>query len=303
MPERLTERIALPQFSNRGGMGASWSQAGHHVEHHTMWQSFGSSFDGKIEALAVPGLLQRPPLQRAARCHKNTVHPWHLKSRMCQAVSLHPCSARVCVFLSRRAFGCKEEGPRKPHWTRGAIRLYSFCQHLRSDRLHGTRSPTLREKWREMLERVRWGGACMAANLLHMEGMAFPCKMHFSPCVSPVLMMMNLSTRSLSHNPRLCLLLTVAPGQRISEQTTGERTHTYPLSCFFLYYFFYMICNLVSSGLCLKPQHCSGTDRNVSVAPNNENCQVSIAGVEHQIRVLDLHQNVFSHFSLSDFSN
>lgn len=50
-----------------------------------------------------------------------------------------------------------------------------------------------KKKGEQIIEGGRFRGACMAANLHHMEEMSFPCKMCFSSCVSPVLMMMNLS--------------------------------------------------------------------------------------------------------------
>lgn len=66
----------------------------------------------------------------------------------------------------------------------------------------------------EMMEEGRFGGACMDANLLHMVEMAFQCKMWFSSCVPPALMMINLSMPPPPFC--LCLFFSVAAGQRNS---------------------------------------------------------------------------------------
>lgn len=110
---------------------------------------------------------------------KNMVHPWLLKSRMCQAVSLQPCTTRACVFLSLWALlGCEDKSPCKSQWTKKKSFIHFANSCVRT-------SYTMSPCWeREMREGVRFRGACMVANLLHMEEMAFPCKMCFFPHVS-----------------------------------------------------------------------------------------------------------------------
>lgn len=212
----------LPQFSNRCGLGCRWLQqkieefrnqgrtcwAPHDVtelwaEH--WWQNWSPSSLGAIRAT---------PFCSLPYAVRNMVHPWLLKSRMCQAVSLQPCTIQACVFPSLWVLlGCEDRSPCKSQWTKK-----SFIHFANS---YVKTSYTMSPCWeREMREGVRFRGACMVANLLHMEEMAFPCKMcFFSTCVSPVLMMMmNLSTFPLSSNPpaRLRLFLSLAPGQRNS---------------------------------------------------------------------------------------
>ena len=54
-----------------------------------------------------PRAIRSVPLCSLPCAVKNMARPWHLESRMCQAVSLHPCSG--CFSLSVWAFGCVRE--------------------------------------------------------------------------------------------------------------------------------------------------------------------------------------------------
>ena len=105
---------------------------------------------------------------------------------MCQAVSLHPCSPLVCVFFLR------------DHW---GLRRATACLgwHKRFLFFHIGNTCTRWVAYKSKLrEEKNLTGISVAANILHMEGMASPCKMSFPSCVSLVLMMMNLSVVSLT---------------------------------------------------------------------------------------------------------
>lgn len=143
------------------------------------------------------------------------VHPRLFKSGMCQAVSLQPCTAYICVFLSLWELWGTGRGPLQSSIDKkGFIHFANSC--LKTSYTMAPWALTEREK---MMEGTRFRRAWMVANLLHMEEMAFPCKMcFFHMCLTPVLMMMNLSRFPLSSNPptHLCLFLSLAPGQRNS---------------------------------------------------------------------------------------
>lgn len=117
---------------------------------------------------------------------------------MCRAVSLLPCSTwDLSVDFLRVSVGVWGGGAPCPASLSGQ-EGYLFIHFGNNCVKMAPWAPAGRERERQRMEGVRLGGACMAANLLHMEEMAFPCKMCFSSCVSPVLMMMNLSTFPLS---------------------------------------------------------------------------------------------------------
>lgn len=89
----------------------------------------------------------------------------------------------------------------------------------------------VRETEQKMKGRGSYGGTCIDTNLLHMEEMAFPCKMCFSSCVSPALMMMmmNHSTFPLSSLYRhlcFCLFLFCSFG---AETASRHQEETLPV--------------------------------------------------------------------------
>lgn len=111
-------------------------------------------------------------------------HSWHLEGRMCQAVKLPPCSA------------CERLGVR---WSPLLV-CYQFICFGNTKNIRKAPQP-FPQKEKTMMEGGLFGGTCLAANLLHMEEIAFPCRMHF-----PMLMMMNLSMlyHLLSLPPAFC---------------------------------------------------------------------------------------------------
>lgn len=136
---------------------------------------------------------------------------------MCQAVSPHPCSA--LLFFICVSVGLFEGGPCLHQCTRGLPLLFILL--LR--RLAWHQELLLgRKRGEQIIEGGRFRGACMAANLHHMEEMSFPCKMCFSSCVSPVLMMMNLSRWIPPPSPFLSLPLPFCP-PRAEKQLTDTR--------------------------------------------------------------------------------
>lgn len=104
-PERLTD-----QKQRWIGLSADQepleTQKGH-VSTTQCHRALAPALIGKIVAPEVPGLLEQP-FAFSHTLSKNMAQSWHLESRMCQAVKLHPCSA--CFALSI-AFGCEREAP------------------------------------------------------------------------------------------------------------------------------------------------------------------------------------------------
>lgn len=104
--------------------------------HHSMWQGSGSSFDGKIEAQAIPGLLVETLLLSPERCQKFGASLF----RMCQAVSLHPKSPGVSLSLwLLKASACHT---RQMGW------IFVLYHHLCPGEWHAIISPLLKgRKW------------------------------------------------------------------------------------------------------------------------------------------------------------
>lgn len=195
-------------------------------------------------------------------------HPWHLKSGMCQAVRFPAC--RACFVLSMWMFGC-EGGPCLFQWLRG-LPLHSFRQHLCYSCMA---SQALAERGEQRREGERFRGTCMAANLLHMEEMAFPCKMCFPSCVSPALMMMNLSMPPSFVSASSLLS---PPGRETAPEIRGG-THSHPFSPYFNTFSCYFQSPFLSFFI--------GTDWKVC-----ENYYLPKADIEYQ--VIDLKQNIMS---------
>lgn len=114
----------------------------------------------------------------------------------------------------------------------------------------------VRGKGKKLVCGRRLRGTCIAANLLHMEAMAFPCKMCFLSCVSctdddesqrasPQHTHIHTHTDTL-HTPTksLSLPLPFCPSrQRNGKQTPGKGTRSHPaaLLSFFLSHFVFSV--------------------------------------------------------------
>lgn len=93
---------------------------------------------------------------------------------MCQAVSPHPCSA--LLFFICVSVGLCEGGPCLHQCTRGLPLLFILL--LR--RLAWHHELLLgRKRGEQIIEGGRFWGACVVANLHHMEEMSFLCKTCF----------------------------------------------------------------------------------------------------------------------------
>lgn len=146
-PERLTD-----QKQRWIGLSAEQepleTQKGH-VSTTQCHRALAPALIGKIVAPEVPGLLEQP-FAFSHTLSKNMAQSWHLESRMCQAVKLHPCSA--CFALSI-AFGCEREAPA----CKSATSLFVLATPRRLAWHHSPLPREKRQRWREDgLEERAW---------------------------------------------------------------------------------------------------------------------------------------------------
>lgn len=142
-----------------------------------MSQSFRWSFDGKIAAPEVPGLLELS-LPSAVKKKNGTLLALRKQDvSSCQASPLqHFSPLYLCKHL-----GVKREAP-ACFTGQDSYLLNCFGNNNMSYMTPQPFAEREGETW--IMEGGWFGGACMAANLLHMEEIAFPSKMSFSSCLS-----------------------------------------------------------------------------------------------------------------------
>ncbi len=175
----------MPQLSNRSGLACRWhhqkqepleTQA-EHVSTTQCDRAMGRALMAKLKSHS-PWAIRAALFALSRTLSKIWRIPGKLDVSSCQ---FSPLQRLLFLYLCER-WGVRGR-PLLASVDKRATSLFILAT-LVLRRVAWHHELSLREKRREMMEGERFGRACMAANLLHMEEMAFPCKMCFSSCLS-----------------------------------------------------------------------------------------------------------------------